>query len=81
MTKKKQQEIDNMVADLKEYTLAYKLAYLDMLQSINDLIEVCSTDEVLNLNTPEPEEEIKPQTLEETQEVINDIILEKGDKI
>ncbi len=78
MTKKKQQEIANHVEELKEYLLTYKLAYLDVLQSTNDLITVVSTEEVLNLNTPEPEQEvIIPQTEEEKEEVIQDIILSK----
>lgn len=81
MTKKKQQEIANTVEALKVYLLDYKLAYLDVLQGMNDLIEVASTDEVLYLNKEEPEEVIIPQTEEEREEVIADIILDKGDKL
>ena len=81
MTKKKQQEINDHVGYVKEAQFAFKMAYLDLLQESNELIEVCSTDEVLNLKTKEPEEDIKPITLDEKEAIVEDIILEKGDRI
>lgn len=82
MTKKKQLERANSVEEFKEYLLNWKLANLDLIQSANDMIAVFSTDELLNLNIQEPEEEvIIPQTEEEKEEILQDIIKEKGDLI
>lgn len=78
MTKKKQQEIAEHVEVYKERLLNFKLAYLEVLEAMNDVIEVGSTDEVLYLNKQEPPEEVViPQTEEEKEEVIQDIILSK----
>ena len=55
------------------------MAYLDVLHEMNQLIEVVSTDEVLNLKTIEPEEEIQPMTLDLKEAITDDIIKEKGD--
>ena len=79
MTKKKQQEINDHVGYVKEAQLNFKMAYLDLLQESNELVEVCSTDEVLNLKTKEPEEDIQPMTLDLKEAITDDIIKEKGD--
>ena len=80
MTKKKQQEIAETTKVYKDALLAFKLAYLDLLDAMSVAIETGATDEVLYLNKEEPQEEvIIPQTDEEREEVINDIIKEKGD--
>lgn len=79
MTKKKQQEINDHVGYVKEAQLNFKMAYLDVLHEMNQLIEVVSTDEVLNLKTIEPEEEIQPMTLDLKEAITDDIIKEKGD--
>lgn len=80
MTKKKQQEIAKHAQFAKDTIFANKLTYLDMISAINDLITVASTDEVLYLDKEEPPEVVViPQTEEEREEVINDIIKEKGD--
>jgi Mg/Co/Ni transporter MgtE len=79
MTKKKQQEINNHVEAVKEAQLAFKLAYLDLIDESNQLIQVCSTDEVLNLKIEEPEEDVEPMTLDLKEAIVDDIIKEKGD--
>lgn len=79
MTKKKQQEINDHVGYVKEAQLNLKMAFLDSLLEINQLVEVCSTDEVLNLKTKEPEEDIQPMTLDLKEAIVDDIIKEKGD--
>lgn len=79
MTKKKQQEINDRVGYVKEAQLNFKMAYLDLLQESNELVEVCSTDEVLNLKTKEPEEDIQPMTLDLQEAIVDDIIKLKGD--
>jgi Mg/Co/Ni transporter MgtE len=79
MTKKKQQEINNHVEAVKEAQLAFKLAYLDLIDESNQLIQVCSTDEVLNLKIEEPEEDIQPMTLDLKEAITDDIIRESGE--
>lgn len=78
MTKKKQQEINDHVGYVKEAQLNFKMAYLDLLQESNELVEVCSTDEVLNLKTKEPVEDIQPMTLDLQEAIVEDIIKEKA---
>lgn len=79
MTKKKQQEINNHVEAVKEAQLAFKLAYLDLIDESNQLIQVCSTDEVLNLKIEEPEEDVEPMTLDLKEAITDDIIRESGE--
>ena len=79
MTKKKQQEINNHVESIKEAQLAFKMAYLDLIDESNQLIQVCSTDEVLNLKIEEPEEDIQPMTLDLKEAITDDIIRESGE--
>jgi Mg/Co/Ni transporter MgtE len=79
MTKKKQQEINDHVEAVKEAQLAFKLAYLDLIDESNQLIQVCSTDEVLNLKIEEPEEDIQPMTLDLKEAITDDIIRESGE--
>lgn len=79
MTKKKQQEINDHVEAVKEAQLAFKLAYLDLIDESNQLIQVCSTDEVLNLKIEEPEEDVEPMTLDLKEAITDDIIRESGE--